>query len=186
MSRELGVFFLDNKPINANRFGSGSAWYAVPTKRTRGETGGETLHPYPAHTAETLPTQTHTHAHTYLSNKRHTHPNLWANIAQRRSTAYLDTERHTHTHARTVVGLRFAGQRFSPPSFHVRSSLFFFSACLCAFRHFQCAHSCRFMKVILCVCVCVRVHVCECGCGQAQSSSRQLRGNPHQLPCTTL
>ncbi|MEQ2251400.1 hypothetical protein ILYODFUR_010544 [Ilyodon furcidens] len=38
-----------------------------------------------------------------------------------------------------------------------------------------CAHSCHFVNVLL-------VCVCECGCGQAQSSSRQLRGNPHQLP----
>lgn len=44
--------------------------------------------------------------------------------------------------------------------------------CMCC----MCAHSCHFVNVLL-------VCVCECGCGQAQSSSRQLRGNPHQLPC---
>lgn len=72
------------------------------------------------------------------------------------------------------------GERSPPAARRSNDSLplcFPHTACVCV-----CVALCIYTVVTLC---CVW-GVCACECGQTQSSSRQLGGNPHQLPSTTL
>ncbi len=156
----------------------------------------EGMHPHPAHTSYT-PTHTHMPTHTWATNSTYTQPVNQCRLLQLQlSATYLCTNTHTHILVQwSPPTLRLRQGNDSVPlcfpqrvcvCMHMNACTFL---CECVYMSVYicciCVHSCHSVNVFR-VCVCVCVYVCECGCGQAQSSSRQLRGNPHQLPYTTL